>query len=130
MALCGQFVIEASTSPEQLDELLTEVARLLRAHTETVDPVGLERARNQIAVRAVRARERPVRRLEDAAMDVFVRGRVRSRAELAARVDAVSAAQVRSAFEQMLAERPAVALAGRLGKARPERFAELVGAGH
>jgi predicted Zn-dependent peptidase len=128
LALCGQFVIEASTAPKHLDELFSVVARLLVEHTERIDPVGLERARNQIAVRGVQARERPMRRLEDAAQDLFVHGRVRSRAELKAGVDAVTAEQLRQAFGRMLAERPSVAIAGKLGKAAGNRFAELIAA--
>jgi predicted Zn-dependent peptidase len=119
--LCGQFVIEATTTPEHLDEFFIEIAKLLAAHAESTDAVGLERARNQIAVRMLRAQERPMQRLEDAARDLFVHGRVRSRAELLARVDAVTPAQVREAFEQMLAAPAAVAMAGKLGKGVNER---------
>jgi len=125
MDLCGQFVIEASTAPEHLDEFFAEVTRLLAAHAETTDPVGLERARNQIAVRSLRAQERPFRRLEDAAQDLFVHGRVRSRAELTACVGAVTAAQVRDAFQRMLAFRASVAIAGKVGKGASERCLEL-----
>ncbi|HUP10423.1 MAG TPA: pitrilysin family protein, partial [Caldimonas sp.] len=75
--LCGQFVVEATTVTEHLEEFLTEVARLLALHAERIDPVGLERARNQVSVRLLRARERPLRRLEDAAQDLFALGRVR-----------------------------------------------------
>ena len=125
MDLCGQFVIEASTAPEHLDEFFAEVTRLLVAHAETTDPVGLERARNQIAVRSLRAQERPFRRLEDAAQDLFVHGRVRSRAELTACVGAVTAAQVRDAFQRMLAFRASVAIAGKVGKGASERCLEL-----
>ena len=128
MELCGQFVIEASTAPRHLDELFVEVARLLLEHAQRIDPVGLERARNQLAVRSLRARERPDQRLEDAAQDLFVQGRIRSRAELTARAEAVSAEQVREAFERMLATRPSVAIAGRVGKGAHDRFIELVAA--
>jgi len=123
--LCGQFVIEASTAPEHLDEFFVEVARLLAAHAESTEPVGLERARNQIAVRRLRAQESPFRRLEDAAQDLFVHGRVRSRAELTACVGAVTAAQVRDAFQRMLAFRASVAIAGKVGKGASERCLEL-----
>ena len=58
--LCGQFVVEASTSPAQLDEFLVEVRRLLAAQAEAIAPADLERARRQIAVRTLRAQERPV----------------------------------------------------------------------
>ncbi len=126
--LCGQFVIEASTTPEHLDAFFTEVAKLLLAHSRGVDAVGLERARNQIAVRSLRSQERPFQRLEDAAQDLFVRGRVRSRAELNAQVDAVSARQVRSAFERMLAAGASVAVTGLVGRGTRDRLHEFVDA--
>ena len=72
--------------------------RLLEARAEAIEPAELERARRQIAVRTLRAQERPTRRLEDAALDLFVHGRVRSRAELLARVDAVRGEDVRAVF--------------------------------
>ena len=124
--LCGQFVVEATTVTEHLEEFLTEVARLLRLHAERIDPVGLERARNQVSVRLLRARERPLRRLEDAAQDLFALGRVRSRAETLEAVQAVGADDVRAAFERMLDVRPAVAIAGRIGKATFERLKQRV----
>lgn len=124
--LAGQFVIEASTSPEHLDEFLVSVRGLLAAQAEGIDAVALERARNQIAVRRLRDAERPSRRLEDAALDVFVHGRVRSRAELMARVAAVGANDVRDAFARMLASRPSVAIAGKLRKGALERAREIV----
>jgi predicted Zn-dependent peptidase len=130
MELCGQFVIEASTAPEQLDEFLAEVTRLLAVHAQTVDPVDLERARNQIAVRTLRAQERPFRRLEDAAQDLFVYGRVRSRAELMAAVEVVTADDVRDAFAQMLSARASVAIAGKVGAGANNRILELVAPRH
>jgi len=78
MEACGQFVIEASTTPDKVEELLRETHRLLQSHAASVGQVDLERARNQIAVRRMRSQERPVRRVEDAALDLFVHGRVRS----------------------------------------------------
>jgi predicted Zn-dependent peptidase len=128
MALGGQFVIEASTGPEHLEAFFVEVTRLLRQHTGSIDPVGLERARNQITVRSLRARERPLRRLEDAAQDLFVHGRVRAGAERIARLDAVTAAQVQQAFVDMLAAPAAAAVAGKVGKGVQARVGDLVGA--
>lgn len=127
MDMCGQFVIEASTTPQHLDEFFTEVGRLLASHADSSDAVGLQRARNQIAVRSLRALERPSRRLEDAAQDLFVHGRVRSRAESMERVEAVTAREVRDAFERMLGFPASVALAGKVGKAAGERVAESLG---
>ncbi|MBS0445514.1 MAG: insulinase family protein [Proteobacteria bacterium] len=123
--LTGQFVIEASTTPEHLDEFYTEVARLLDAHAAGTDPVGLERARNQIAVRRLRSEEQPFRRLEEAAQDLFVFGRVRSRAELDAQVEAVTPAEVRGVFARMLGSRASLALAGHIPKGMAERLPRL-----
>ena len=72
--MCGQLVIEASTAPAQADEYLREVTALLGAHASAIDPVDLDRARNQIAVRRLHEAEKPLRRLEDAALELFVQG--------------------------------------------------------
>ncbi|HEX7637503.1 MAG TPA: pitrilysin family protein, partial [Burkholderiaceae bacterium] len=63
MEACGQFVIEASTTPDKVEALLGETRRLLLAQAAGVDAVDLQRARNQLAVRRLRAHERPVRRV-------------------------------------------------------------------
>jgi predicted Zn-dependent peptidase len=123
--LGGQFVIEASTSPEQVEEFFVEVLRLLAEHAERIDPTALERARNQLAVRGLRARERAARRLESAALDLFIHGGVQSAAQWLARVEAVTADQVRASVAQMLAARPAVALAGKIGKGLDDRLRRL-----
>ena len=111
-ALTGQFVIDAATAPEQAEELIVQVARLLQQQAETTDAVGLERARKQLAVRALRALEQPTRRLETAVLDIFALSHVRDAAVWHARLLAVTAAEVRAVFEQMLASPAAVALAG------------------
>ena len=102
------------------------MARLLVAHAEHIDPVALERARNQIAVRTLRSQEKPFRRLEEAAQDLYVHGRARPRAELMERVWALSAQDVRSAFERMLAAGAAVAIAGKVPAGAKERWQGLV----
>ncbi len=120
----GQFVVEVSTSPTQLDEALRELTRLLREQAERIDPVDLERARNQIAVRQLRALERPLRRLEDAALELFTFGRMRPPAESLARIEAVDAAALRTQFASMLGAGAALALAGKLPRAASERARE------
>ena len=119
----GQFVVEASTAPENLGEYFVEVTRMLREHVDAVDPVGLERARNQIAVRGLCAQEAPAQRLEIAALDLYALGRVRPRAESLARIAAVTPAQVRDAFARMLDTGAAVALAGKIARGVEERVA-------
>ncbi|MEW6704330.1 MAG: pitrilysin family protein [Pseudomonadota bacterium] len=126
MSLAGQFVIEASTSPQHLHEFVAETARLLRRHAERVDAVDLERARNQLALRQLDIHERPFRRLEETAQDLFVHGRVRPRQQWTERLEAVSADDVRSVFQRMLAQGPAFAAAGKVPADWKDRTARLL----
>lgn len=122
----GQFVIEASTPHERLGEYLAEVTRLLRQHGRGVDPIGLERARNQLAVRVLADCESPAQRLESAALDLFALGRVRSPRELLSAFTAVDEDDIREAFAQMFEARPAVAIAGDVARGEAERLARQV----
>jgi predicted Zn-dependent peptidase len=110
--LAGQFVVEAATAPEQAGEYLSQVAQLLQQQATSTDAVGLQRARNQLAVRALRAREQPTRRLEAAAQEVFVFGKPRDTADHIDALQAVTADAVRAVFATMLASPAAMALAG------------------
>jgi len=123
--IAGQFVIEASMAPAKMQEFATELARLLHAHADSIDPLHLERARNQIAVRRIGVEERPFRRIEEAVQDVFVFGRVRSRAEVMDRVRAVTTQDVREAFERMMASQASVAIAGRVPRTARESWRGL-----
>jgi len=120
----GQFVIEASTGPEHLDEFCAEVRKLLRAHARGIDAVHLERARNQLAVRALRSQEQPYRRVEEACLDLLFLGRVRPRAQSLARLRRVSAARLAEAFGAMLAQPVAAAVTGRLPRSAAQRVRE------
>lgn len=124
--IAGQFVIEASTAPEHVDEFFATVAGLLLQRAERVDAVELERARNQIIVRRILAAERPARRLEDAALDLFAFGRVRSAQERRDEIAQVDAQQARAAFAQLLAAPPALALAGRLRSGALQRVRAML----
>lgn len=128
LAMCGQFVVEASTGPKQLDELLASVLQLLVQQAEAVADDDLERARRQIVVRRLRDHEQPHRRLEDAALDLFFHGAVRRDADWRERIDGVTAGGVRDLFRRMLAAPPAVGLAGELPRAASERVREIVAA--
>jgi predicted Zn-dependent peptidase len=98
---------------------------LLHAHADHIDPLHLERACNQLAVRRLGVEERPFRRIEEAAQDVFVFGRVRSRAEVMGRVRAVTTQDVREAFQRMLASPASVAIAGRALRTAKESWRGL-----
>jgi predicted Zn-dependent peptidase len=86
-----------------------------------IDPVDLDRARNQIAVRRLHEAEKPLRRLEDAALELFVRDGIRSRSEVLASLLSVTAEEVRAAFERMLAAGPSAAIVGSVGRGAGER---------
>jgi predicted Zn-dependent peptidase len=122
----GQFVVEASTMPQHLDEFFIEVTRLLQQQVDGIDPVNLERARNQLAVRTLFGQEAPEQRLELAAVELFALGRIRARDELLSGIAAVSGEQVRKAFAQMLDAGAAVGLAGNISR-HAERSAARVG---
>ena len=123
----GQFVIEASTSPAQLAECLGALAALLREQAERVSGDDLARAKNQIQVRRLRGLEKSGRRIEEAALDLLVLGRLRPRQEGLDRLQAVSAEQVRSAFAAMLGAGAALALTGRVARGGSERAQRILG---
>ncbi len=124
--LSGQFVIEASTAPENVHAFFTEALRLLREHAQRIDAVALQRARNQIAVRELRALESSSRRLEAGALDLFFLGRVRTRAERAAALQAVSAARLRDTFAGLLAAPASAALTGKVRAGAAQRLRDLL----
>ncbi|MFM2066627.1 MAG: hypothetical protein RLZZ584_1536 [Pseudomonadota bacterium] len=122
--LAGQFVIEASTTPGQLDELSRELVTLLARQAERIDPTDLQRARNQMAVRRLRARERPMRRMETAAQELFHLGRLRSDDEIAAADAAVDAEALRGVFQAMYRRPAAAAVAGKLSQGLRDMLGE------
>jgi len=125
--LAGQFVVEAATAPERASEYLTEVAQLLQQQAASTDAVGLQRARKQLAVRALRALEQPTRRLEAAAQDVFVFGHPRDTADHIEALQAVTADAVRAVFATMLASPVAMALTGSVPAAARMQAERLFG---
>lgn len=124
--MCGQWVVEASTAPAQWPEYLREVAHLLATLAQAVPAVDLERARNQIAVRRLHEAEKPLRRLEDAALEVLVQGRLRPRAQTLERLQAVNAEQVSQALARMWAAGPSAALVGRVGRGASEQARDIL----
>jgi predicted Zn-dependent peptidase len=124
---CGQFVIEASTAPEQLSAVLDAVLSLLAQQAASIAPDDLERAHNQLAVRDWRALERPSQRLEGAALDLYARGSIRDPAETLARTAAVTADEVRSVFARLLSSPTSLAVTGKLGRGAGLALRETLG---
>ena len=124
--LCGQFIVEASTAPERLDECLQAVMQLLAGHAERIDPAELSRARRQLIVRRLRAREKPLRLIEDAALDLFTQGRLRTHEERLGALDTTSSEAVRGVFERLLGSGLSLALTGELKRAAGQRARALI----
>jgi predicted Zn-dependent peptidase len=125
--MCGQFVIEASTAPESLIALTGEVMALLRAHAQSLEPAELERAHHQLALRTLRQQERGLRWMEEAALEWFATGGVRGDPERLAALQAVSSDEVREFFARLVAEPPAVAVTGAVGRGLRDRVKRVLG---
>jgi len=115
-AMCGQFVVEASTAPGQLAEALDAVTGLLARQAERIDPVDLERARNQLRVKLMRLPERPHRLLEALVLDDWAPGAPRNLAEAIERLDALDAEAVRGTFAGLHAAGWSLAVTGKVAR--------------
>lgn len=109
---CGLFVVEASTSPKQLEPLLDEVLAVLRSLAQRLPAEDWQRAQRQQQVRALRDSEQPMRWMEQGALEWFARGRVRCDAERLERLLAVPRAAVRQQFAACLQAPWALGVAG------------------
>ncbi|MGK6310738.1 M16 family metallopeptidase [Variovorax sp. DT-64] len=117
----ANFVVRAVTTPDKLDALVATTGGLLRAQAATIDPVHLERAKNQLIVSRVRAGERSYATMEHAVEELFASGTVTPVAEAVAMIDDIEADEVLVVFERMLASRPALAITGKSASARTAR---------
>jgi predicted Zn-dependent peptidase len=118
----GQFVVEASTAASQLDAAVAATVALLRVQADDVNADDFERARRQLAVRLHRDDERAGHRLEDAALDLFALGRVRSTDERLQALHDVTPDQVRQVFARLLADGLSLAATGAVGRAARSRL--------
>jgi predicted Zn-dependent peptidase len=112
------FIIHAITTPDKLDELLAATGTLLRDHASSIDPLQLERARNQLVVSRVRSSERTYATMERAVEELFLRGAVTPVDDTIAMIESITADEVRAVFAQMLKDRPALAITGKAASAR------------
>lgn len=121
MDMCGQFIVEASTAPERFDECLQAVLQLLVQHAERVDATELARAKRQLAVRRLRAQDKPLRRIEEAALDLFAHGRLHTPAERLVALEATDASAVLTVFRSLLGAGLSLAITGELKRAAGQR---------
>jgi len=117
----ANFVVHAVTTPDKLDALVASTASLLRAQAANIDPVHLERAKNQLIVSRVRAGERTYATMEQAVEELFASETVTPTAEAMAVIEDIGAEEVRVVFERMLANPPALAIAGKGASVRTAR---------
>ena len=115
------FIVHAITTPDKLEQLMTATGGLLREQAGRIDPVHLERAKNQLAVSRVRSSERSYATMERAVEELFMRGTVTSTQETLAMIETITADEVRAVFERMLQNRPALAITGKAATTKSVR---------
>ena len=107
------FIVHAVTTPDKLEQLLDATRTLMREQAGRIDPVHLERARNQMAVARVRTAERTYATMERAVEELFVHGTVIPTEATVAMIESITADEVRAVFERMLAYGPALSITGK-----------------
>ena len=106
-------IVHAVTTPDKLEQLVTATGGLLREHARGIDPVHLERAKNQLAVSRVQSSERSYAAMERAVEELYVHGRVTPLQETIEMIEMITADEVRAVFERMLQAPPALAITGK-----------------
>lgn len=99
----GVLGIFAGCAAKDGAELAKVAAAEVQGMAERIDPAELSRAKAQLKASMFMAREQPLSRSEQAAAQVVLFGRTLPPTELAAQIDAVSAADVMRLGEQILA---------------------------
>jgi len=115
------FLVHAVTTPDKIEALVRATGELLQAQATTIDPIHLERAKNQLTVARVRASERPFATMERAVEDLFAHGTVTPLTETIALIDDIRSEEVRSIFTQMLTQPPALSITGKGVSAKSAR---------
>lgn len=117
----SNFVVHAVTTPDKIEALVKATGELLRSQAAAIDPVHLERAKNQLTVSRVRASERTFATMEQSVEQLFATGVVTPLAETIALIDDIGADEVQAVFRRMLAHPPALAITGKGVSAKSAR---------
>lgn len=125
----GVFGIGAGASAKDIPELVRVCMHCLRDAGQTTSEAEVQRARAQMKVGLLGALETPGGRVEQLARQVLTFGRVIPRQEIASRIDAVSAQDVRKAALGVLASPPTLAMVGPRIKATELKLADLTASG-
>ncbi len=116
------FVVHAVTTPDKVEELVRATGGLLHAQAAAIDPVHLERAKNQLTVSRVRGSERPFATMERAVEEMFAHGTVTPLAETVELIGDIRADEVQQVFARMLAHPPALSITGKGVSAKSARL--------
>jgi predicted Zn-dependent peptidase len=115
------FLVHAVTTPDKLERLISATGALLREQVAGIDPVQLERAKNQLVVSRVRASERTYATMEQAVEELFAIGGITSTKESIAMIETITAGEVQAVFERMLQNPPALAITGKSATTKAAR---------
>jgi predicted Zn-dependent peptidase len=107
------FVVHAVTTPDKVEALVQATGEQLQAQSIAIDPVHLERAKNQLTVSRVRAAERPFATMERAVEELFTHGTVTPLSETIDLIGDIRSEEVRQVFVRMLAHAPALSITGK-----------------
>ncbi|MDX2258431.1 MAG: pitrilysin family protein [Hyphomicrobiaceae bacterium] len=126
----GMLTVHAATAPKQLDSLIAVIAEeTRRLADEGPRDSEVKRAKAQLKAGLMMGLESPPARAEQMARHLLGLGRLMDKAEIIARVDAVTAADVHRLARKLVGVRPAAAIvgggraSGRLAREAQERFA-------
>ncbi len=108
----GLFGIGAGCAPKQARELIEVTLACLARAAKEATPAEMERARMQMKVGLLASLETPGGVVDHLARQMLSHGKVTARAELAARLDAVTLDAVRAAGSALLQGQPTLALVG------------------
>ena len=125
----GLFGFYAASAAANIPELMPVALDCLAEATETLTEVEVARAKAQLKVSLLTALESSSARAEQIARQHMAFGRIISREEIIAKVDAITVADARQAGRTMLRTAPTVAAIGPIGKVpTPVQVAERFGA--
>ncbi len=108
----GLFGIGAGCAPEQVEELVKLTAECLHDAATSATEAELSRARAQMKVGLLAALESPGGVVDHLARQVLAHGRVATRREIAAKLDAVTLTDVHRAGARLISTKPTLALIG------------------
>lgn len=108
----GTMLVGAGTTPDKLEEFFKVTCEVLKRHTESVDPLDLTRAKNQLAVSIMRRGERPMSYLSGFVEDMFIYGEQQPLNVTVEEIMAITEQDVMDSVSRMLSQTPTLALTG------------------